>query len=121
MTGVRHAVRPRRAGGTDTGCRQRSRPLPFCLRASNPGGQAEPASEKDPTDDGTREQSHEKKGTEPMVSAVAPPNTRDLRVESIRPLIPPAILLEELPLTADEALKVSRSRDEVSRILQGED
>ena len=28
-----------------------------------------------------------------------PIRTRDLRVESIRPLLPPAILLEELPLT----------------------
>jgi 3-deoxy-7-phosphoheptulonate synthase len=56
-----------------------------------------------------------------MVSAIAQPNTRDLRVESIRPLVPPAILLEELPLTAETALEVSRSRDEVSRILHGED
>jgi 3-deoxy-7-phosphoheptulonate synthase len=47
--------------------------------------------------------------------------TRDLRVESIRPLVPPAILLEEQPLTAAEAAQVSRSRDEVSRILHGDD
>jgi 3-deoxy-7-phosphoheptulonate synthase len=47
--------------------------------------------------------------------------TRDLRVESIRPLLPPAILLEELPLTDAAAVTVSRGRDEVARILRGED
>jgi 3-deoxy-7-phosphoheptulonate synthase len=47
--------------------------------------------------------------------------TRDLHVESIRPLIPPAILLEELPLTEKGSLVVGRTRREVSRILNGED
>ncbi len=47
--------------------------------------------------------------------------TRDLHVESIRPLIPPAILLEELPLTEKGSLIVGRTRREVSRILNGED
>jgi len=47
--------------------------------------------------------------------------TSDLRVESIRPLIPPAILLEELPLSEDGALTVSRAREEIVRILEGED
>jgi 3-deoxy-7-phosphoheptulonate synthase len=47
--------------------------------------------------------------------------TRDLRVESIRPLLPPAILLEELPLSEQGSLVVSRARDEVVRILNGED
>jgi 3-deoxy-7-phosphoheptulonate synthase len=47
--------------------------------------------------------------------------TRDLRVESIRPLLPPAILLEELPLSEDGSLVVSRARHEVVRILNGED
>src|SRR5215510_5578973 len=50
-----------------------------------------------------------------------PIRTRDLRVESIRPLLPPAILLEELPLGESAALAVSRGRDEVARILRGED
>ena len=50
-----------------------------------------------------------------------PLRTRDLRVESIRPLLPPAILLEELPLTEAAAVTVSRGRDEVARILRGED
>jgi len=47
--------------------------------------------------------------------------TRDLRVESIRPLLPPAILLEELPLSEAAAVTVSRGREEVARILRGED
>ena len=47
--------------------------------------------------------------------------TRDLRVESIRPLLPPAILLEELPLSEAAAVTVSRGRAEVARILRGED
>jgi len=49
------------------------------------------------------------------------PRTRDLRVENFRPLIPPAILLEELPLGERGSATVTRGRDEVSRILSGED
>src|SRR2546422_2672827 len=47
--------------------------------------------------------------------------TRDLHVESIRPLLPPAILLEELPLSEKGSLVVGRTRKEVTRILRGED
>jgi 3-deoxy-7-phosphoheptulonate synthase len=47
--------------------------------------------------------------------------TSNLRVESIHPLLPPAILLEELPLTETASVTVSRGRDEVVRILRGED
>jgi 3-deoxy-7-phosphoheptulonate synthase len=47
--------------------------------------------------------------------------TRDLRVENIRPLIPPGILLEELPLSDEDSVTVSRSREEVIRILNQED
>ena len=50
-----------------------------------------------------------------------PVRTRDLRVESIRPLLPPAILLEELPLRESAAVTVSQGRDEVARILRGDD
>ncbi len=50
-----------------------------------------------------------------------PLRTRDLRVDSIRPLLPPAILLEELPLGEVAAVNVSRGREEVARILRGED
>jgi 3-deoxy-7-phosphoheptulonate synthase len=47
--------------------------------------------------------------------------TRDLRVESIRPLLPPAILLEELPLPDAGSVTVASARDEVVRILDGHD
>src|SRR5436853_2659469 len=47
--------------------------------------------------------------------------TRDLHVESIRPLLPPAILLEELPLDELGSLVVGRAREEVIRVLTGED
>ena len=47
--------------------------------------------------------------------------TRDLHVESIRPLLPPAILLEELPLDERGSLVVGRAREEVIRVLSGED
>ncbi|HXG04316.1 MAG TPA: 3-deoxy-7-phosphoheptulonate synthase [Candidatus Binatia bacterium] len=47
--------------------------------------------------------------------------TRDLRVESIRPLLPPAILLEELPLSEEGSVVVSRAREEVIRILNFHD
>ncbi len=50
-----------------------------------------------------------------------PLRTRDLRVESIRPLLPPAILLEELPISDSAAVTVSRGREEVAHILRGED
>ena len=47
--------------------------------------------------------------------------TRDLRVESFRPLLPPAILLEELPLSEHGAATVTRGRRDVGRILNGHD
>jgi 3-deoxy-7-phosphoheptulonate synthase len=47
--------------------------------------------------------------------------TRDLHVQSIRPLIPPAILLEELPLGKKGSAAVTHAREEVSRILGGHD
>ena len=48
-------------------------------------------------------------------------NTRDLRIEFFRPLLSPAILLEELPPTEASSATVSRGRHEVARILRGED
>src|SRR5689334_12898072 len=47
--------------------------------------------------------------------------TRDVRVASIRPLLPPAILLEELPLSDAAAETVSRGRDAVRAIIAGRD
>ena len=50
-----------------------------------------------------------------------PVQTRDVHIESIRPLVPPAILLEELPLSAGGALAVRSAREAIIRILDGED
>lgn len=47
--------------------------------------------------------------------------TRDLRIESIRALTPPALLLDQLPLGDDASVTVSRARDDVTRILRRED
>ncbi len=50
-----------------------------------------------------------------------PPVTSNLRIAGIRPLVPPAILVERLPLPAEGAVTVHRTRQEVSRILRGTD
>lgn len=47
--------------------------------------------------------------------------TRDLRVTSIRSLLPPTILLEELPLSEVGAATVRRGRAEIIQILDGQD
>jgi 3-deoxy-7-phosphoheptulonate synthase len=47
--------------------------------------------------------------------------TRDLHVESNRPLIPPAILLDELPLGEPGSRAMARAREEIIAILRGED
>lgn len=47
--------------------------------------------------------------------------TRDLRVEGYRPLIPPAIMLDELPLSDAGSRTVASARDELVRILDRED
>jgi 3-deoxy-7-phosphoheptulonate synthase len=47
--------------------------------------------------------------------------TRDLHVESNRPLIPPAILLDELPLGEAGSQAVGRAREEIIAILRGDD
>jgi 3-deoxy-7-phosphoheptulonate synthase len=51
----------------------------------------------------------------------APPQTYDLRIAGYRPLVPPAILMEELPLPPESAVAVSRARAEVVDILDGRD
>jgi 3-deoxy-7-phosphoheptulonate synthase len=58
-------------------------------------------------------------GTRCTLAGMLP--TRDLRVEFFRPLLSPAILLEELPPTEASSATVGRGRDEVARILRGED
>src|SRR5438132_9410894 len=47
--------------------------------------------------------------------------TRDLHVETILPLVPPAILVEELPLSEDGSHTVASARDAIGRILSRED
>ena len=47
--------------------------------------------------------------------------TRNLRVDSIRPLLPAAILLEELPLSEAAALTVTRGREQLAHVLNGAD
>lgn len=47
--------------------------------------------------------------------------TRDLRVEGYRPLIPPAIMLDELPLSEAGSRTVASAREEIVRILDHED
>jgi 3-deoxy-7-phosphoheptulonate synthase len=48
-------------------------------------------------------------------------DTRNLRVESVRPLLSPAILLEEIPLGAASAETVADARRQIARILRGAD
>ncbi|MCC6645254.1 MAG: 3-deoxy-7-phosphoheptulonate synthase [Polyangiaceae bacterium] len=47
--------------------------------------------------------------------------TDDLRIAEIRPLLPPAILIEDLPLTPAAAATVSRARAEIDAVLRGDD
>ncbi len=47
--------------------------------------------------------------------------TDDVRIEEIRPLIPPAILMEELPLSDKASTTVAEGRDAATRILEGKD
>src|SRR5687767_12322735 len=50
-----------------------------------------------------------------------PPVTSNLRIAGIRPLVPPAILMEQLPLPPAGAVTVHRTRQELRRILAGTD
>jgi 3-deoxy-7-phosphoheptulonate synthase len=47
--------------------------------------------------------------------------TDDVRIESLRPLISPAILMEELPVGEAETKLISDARQEVARIVTGQD
>jgi 3-deoxy-7-phosphoheptulonate synthase len=50
-----------------------------------------------------------------------PHTTDDLRIESLRPLIPPAILMEELPVSEADTQLIADARADVARIVTGED
>jgi len=47
--------------------------------------------------------------------------TDDLRIRALRPLIPPAILIEQLPVSDSAASTVTRARDEAAAIIHGKD
>jgi 3-deoxy-7-phosphoheptulonate synthase len=47
--------------------------------------------------------------------------TDDVRIDRLRPLLPPAILMEELPLTDQASTTVALARQRLTRILRGED
>lgn len=47
--------------------------------------------------------------------------TDDLRIAQLRPLIPPAILMEELPITEQTSTVVAEAREEATRIIHGKD
>ncbi len=50
-----------------------------------------------------------------------PMKTDDLRIENLRPFLPPNILLEELPLSQNAAKLIIDKRKIISRILHGDD
>ena len=47
--------------------------------------------------------------------------TDDLRIEHLRPLISPAILMEDLPITEAVSATVAHAREQAAKILRGED
>ena len=47
--------------------------------------------------------------------------TDDLRIAGLRPLIPPAILMEEIPITERVSTVVAEAREEATRIVRGAD
>ncbi len=47
--------------------------------------------------------------------------TDDVRIESLRPLIPPAILMEEIPASAQALEAVAKVREEIGAVLAGGD
>jgi 3-deoxy-7-phosphoheptulonate synthase len=50
-----------------------------------------------------------------------PYRTDDLRIENLRPLLPPAILMEELPCPEEGAATISRAREQIAAIVRGDD
>src|SRR3989442_6353980 len=47
--------------------------------------------------------------------------TDDLRIQSLRPLLPPAILMEEIPLDEPGTAFVAEARNAVAGVLHGQD
>jgi 3-deoxy-7-phosphoheptulonate synthase len=49
------------------------------------------------------------------------PNTDDVRIEALRPLIPPAILMEEIPVDDAGAARVAQARTQIADVISGAD
>ncbi len=49
------------------------------------------------------------------------PTTDDLRIKSLRPLLPPAILMEELPMSDEHEGLVASARSAIGAIMEGKD
>ena len=47
--------------------------------------------------------------------------TDDLRIAGLRPLIPPAILMEELPIGEKSSATVAKGREQIQAVLRGDD
>ena len=47
--------------------------------------------------------------------------TDDLRIERLRPLIPPAILMEQFPITETASTTIAEGREAINRVLRDED
>jgi 3-deoxy-7-phosphoheptulonate synthase len=47
--------------------------------------------------------------------------TDDVRIDTLKPLLPPAILMEEIPLAEAQSLRVAESRTEVANVIDGKD
>lgn len=48
-------------------------------------------------------------------------NTDDLHISDLRPLISPAILMEELPLSDETSVMISKARKDIANIVNGQD
>ncbi|MCP4498981.1 MAG: 3-deoxy-7-phosphoheptulonate synthase [Deltaproteobacteria bacterium] len=46
-------------------------------------------------------------------------STDDVRIDRLRPLLPPAILMEEHPLSEEQARNITKARKNVSNVVQG--
>ena len=47
--------------------------------------------------------------------------TDDLRIERLRPLIPPAILMEQYEITGTASTTIAEGREAINRVLRDED
>src|SRR5262245_1310378 len=64
-----------------------------------------------------------RKGGPPVVMSLgkASPSTDDVRIDNLRPLLPPATRLEQRALDVDHATRASTERDEIAAVIEGRD